>query len=495
MVTDEQVCLLRRKRMAGMTIEAAAAAAGMCERTAREWQSGPLPSACKGARHWRTRGDPFAEVWACEVVPLLEADADGGLEAKTVFAELCRLHPGVFEPGQLRTLQRRIRDWRAVNGSEQEVIFPQDHVPGRMGAIDFTDCRELQVTLCGVAFSHLLFHFVLAWSGWHWVQVAYSETFEALVSGLQGALWALGGVPVMLRMDNMSAATHELRVTGGRSFTKRFQAVLDHYDLRGSRIEPGESHQNGVAEKGHDLLKSALDQELRLRGSRDFESVEAWGQFVNAVIEKHFHQPRAARQAEERRVLRALPSSRIPDYTRFTVQVRRWSTVEIARRIYSVPSRLIGHEVEVRQYAERLEVRYKGRLVETLPRLRGDSPHRVDYRHVIWSLVRKPGAFACYRFREDLFPTLVFRRAYDALRQGRGERADVEYVRILHLAAASGEAAVGRALDTLLAEPGRLDYATVKALVQPEQVEVPDVHIAAPDFAEYDALLVSGAEA
>ena len=103
--------------MAGMTIEAAAAAAGMCERTAREWQSGPLPSACKGARHWRTRGDPFAEVWACEVVPLLEADADGGLEAKTVFAELCRLHPGVFEPGQLRTLQRRIRDWRAVNGS------------------------------------------------------------------------------------------------------------------------------------------------------------------------------------------------------------------------------------------------------------------------------------------------------------------------------------------------------------------------------------------
>lgn len=293
----------------------------------------------------------------------------------------------------------------------------------------------------------------------------------------------------------MSAATHELRATGGRSFTKRFQAVLDHYDLRGSRIEPSESHQNGVAEKGHDLLKSALDQALRLRGSREFASIEAWVVFVEQVIEERFHFGRAARLADERKALRPLPASRIPDYTRLLVQVRRWSTIEVGKRTYSVPSRLIGHEVEVRQYAERLEIRYKGRPVETLPRLRGDSGHRVDYRRVIWSLVRKPGAFACYRFREELFPTLVFRRAYDALRDVRGERADVEYVRILHLAASTSEAAVERALEALLSHGKRFDYSAVKAAVAPTQIAVPQVHIEAPNLADYDSLLVTGGEA
>jgi hypothetical protein len=494
MVTEEQVRLLRRKRMDGLTLVAAAAASGMSERTGRKWQRGPLPAQPREPRSWRTRPDPFAAVWESDIVPLLEADTDGGLETKTIFDELCRRRPGIFELGQLRTLQRRVRDWRAVQGPEQEVIFPQTHVVGRMGALDFTDCRELCITVGGLPFGHLLFHFVLAWSGWHWVQVAYSETFEALVSGLQGALWALGGVPTMVRMDNMSAATHELKRDHGRSFTKRFQAVLDHYDLRGSRIEPGESHQNGVAEKGHDLLKSALDQALRIRGSREFGSIEAWLRFVDTVIEERFHRGRAARVEEERRSLRKLPSSRVPEYTRLTTQVRRWSTIEVGKRSYSVPSRLIGHEVEIRQYSERLEVRYKGRLVETLPRLRGTAGNRIDYRHVIRSLARKPGAFACYRYREELFPSLVFRQAYDALRVGRGDRADVEYVRILDLAAHTGEAMVEAALDGLLNRAEAFDYATLKTLVQPQTVCVPFVHIEAPDLSQYD-LLIAGDDA
>ena len=492
MVSDGQVRLLRKKRMKGMTLEAAASAAGMSERAARKWQRGPLPSATKKPRQWRTRPDPFAEVWRTEVEPLLRADEEGKLEAKTIFEELCRKHPDTFEPGQLRTLQRQVRTWKAQHGPDKEVYFPQEHVPGRMGSLDFTHATELGVTIRGDLFVHLFFQLVLAWSKWRYVQLAYAETFEALSSGLQNALWALGGVPEMVRLDNMSAATHELAQARGRALTKRFAALVEHYGLRASRIRPGESHENGVVEKAHDLLKSALEQALLLRGSRDFASVDDYLAFVARVVEDTFLRGCEARLAEERAVLRPLPSSRVPDYTRVMVAVRKWSTIHVGGHIYSVPSRLRDHEVEARIHADTIEIWYANKLVETLPRLRGAKTHRIDYRHVIWSLARKPGAFAAYRFREDLFPSLTFRRAYDALRSHRGDRADVEYVRILHLAASTAERPVERALAELLEGGERFDYAAVKALAQPEQPAIPELCIAVPDFGCYDALLAAG---
>lgn len=348
---------------------------------------------------------------------------------------------------------------------------------------------ELGITIAGVAFVHMFFHLVLPYSGWHYVDLAFGETFEALVKGLQNALFALGGVPERLRMDNLSAATHELRKTGGRTLTSRSKGVLDHFDLDSSRIQPGEAHENGVVEKGHDLFKSAIDQALRLRGSRDFPTVDVYLAFVAHIVERDLHSGRGTKFAEERSALRPLPSSRLPEYTRLVVQVRRWSTIQIAKRPYSVPSRLIGHEVEARLFADVVEVRYAGRLVETMPRLRGDAPHRIDYRHVIWSLVRKPGAFAQYRYREDLFPSLVFRRAYDALRERRGDRADVEYVRVLHLAGSTSEATVERTFVELLDSGAAWDYATLKSLTQPSDPATPTVHVGIPDLAEYDRLL------
>lgn len=494
MVSDRQVRLLRKKRMEGMTLQAAAAAAGMSERTARTWQRGPLPSEAKKERGWRTRQDPFEQVWASEVEPLLVADTEGKLEAKTIFEELCRRRPGEFEPGQVRTLQRRVRDWRAQHGPAKEVMFPQVHAPGKMASMDFTHATELGVTIAGAAFAHLFFQFVLAFSGWRWVQIAHGETFEALVSGLQNALWALGGVPEMVRLDNLSAATHELARSGGRVLSARFADVLGHYGLRASRIRPGESHENGVVEKAHDLLKSALEQALVLRGSRDFASVEAYTAFVARLVEEKFHRSREGRIAEERALLRPLPQSRVPDFTRVLVQVRKWSTIHVGGRIYSVPSRLIGLEVEARIYADIVEVRHGGKVLETMPRLRGEHTHRIDYRHVVWSLVRKPGAFAAYRFREDLFPSLVFRRAYDALRARRGDRADVEYVRILHLAASTHEPTVERALAEVLERGEPFDYAAIKAQAKPEEPAVPQVRIGVPDLAHYDLLLAAGGE-
>lgn len=494
MVSDRQVRLLRKKRMDKKTLEAAAAAAGMTERTARTWQRGALPSETKEPRVWRTRPDPFVEVWSTEVEPLLVSDKEGKLEAKTIFAALCRKKVGVFEAGQLRTLQRRVREWRAERGPDKEVYFPQEHVPGRMGSMDFTHATELGITIAGVLFVHMFFEFVLAYSGWRFVQLAFGETFEALVKGLQGALWALGGVPQRVRQDNLSAATHELVKTGGRGLTRRFAEVVEHYGFDPSRIRPGESHENGVVEKAHHLLKSALEQALLLRGSRDFPSVEAYMAFVGRIVEETFLQGREARLAEERAVLKPLPSSRVPEYTRVVVDVRKWSTVPVGGHIYSVPSRLIGHEVEARVYADVVEIRYANKTVETMPRLRGEGAHRIDYRHVIWSLVRKPGAFAAYRYREDLFPSLVFRRAYDALRTRRGDRADVEYVRVLHLAASTRELAVEQALAAFLERGEAFDYAAVKALAQPVKPAVPVLHIGVPDLRRYDALLAAGGE-
>jgi Mu transposase, C-terminal domain len=490
MVTDRQVRLLRSKRMEGKTLEVAAAAAGMSERTARAWQRGAMPSATKKERTWRTRPDPFAEVWSSDVEPLLRGDEGGRLQATTIIDHLIGRYPGRFEPGQVRTLQRHLRRWRAMHGPEREVFFPQAHQPGFLGSLDFTHTGELKITIAGVAYVHLLFQFVMAWSGWRHVAIALGETYEALLSGLQGALWSLGGVPRRVRLDNMSAATHELVSTGGRTLTRRFAHVVDHYDFEASRIEPGEAHQNGIAEKAHDLLKTALDQALIVRGSRDFATIEAYLVFVREIVERRFHRGREAAISEERAALAPLPAHRLPEYTRVSAKVRRWSTVHVAGRVYSVPSRLIGHEVDARVHPDVVEIWLGGSLLETMPRLRGDQNHRIDYRHVIWSLVRKPGAFAAYRYREDLFPTVTFRRAYDALRVGRGDRADVEYVRILHLAASTSESAVERALVARLAEHAPFDYVAVKALAQPAAPEVPHVEISVPDLRDYDHLIV-----
>lgn len=492
MKTDAEVRLLRRKLMENKTLEAAAAAAGMSEETARKWRQGPMPSETKKPRHWRTRPDVFGDVWADEIEPLLEADEDGTLEAQTVLAELQRRHPEGFTEGQLRTLQRRFRDWRALHGPAKPVMFPQSHPPGREGAFDFTHATELGVTILGVALRHLLFVFRLSASGWTWLEVAYGETYEALLSGLQGALWALSGVPEVVRHDNLSAATHELKKSSGRSLTKRFADVLEHYGFDSTRIRPGQSHENGGAEKNNDLVKSALRQALKLRGSADFESVDAYLAFAREVVGKTINQRAATRLAEERPYLRPLPSAPVPCYTTSTPTVRSWSTIRVAGRSYSVPSRLIGHQVEARLHPDVVEVRYKGKLVETMPRLRGERTTYIDYRHIIWSLVRKPGAFARYKYREELFPTLTFRRAYDALVVARGGRADIEYVRILHLAASTMEATVERALETLLISDEPFDYAAVKVIAKPEDTPVPQLSISSPNLADYDALLITG---
>ena len=452
--------------MRGKSQQAAAAASGMSERSVRTWRKGPLPSEKKVKRRQRTRPDPFAGVWDEEIVPLLKADVEGILAAPTILEWLDERHPGSFGRSHLRTLQRRMRDWRALNGPDREVYFEQEHPPGREAQMDFTHCGELGVTIGGEPFPHLMFQFVLSHSGWRYVEVAYGETFTALVSGLQGALWELGGVPEVVRTDNLSAATHELKDSKGRAFNERYQAILDHYGLKATRTNPRSSHENGVAEQGHRRLKDSIAQALVLRGSSDFESVERYTRFVRSIVDRRNRLVRE-KVAREHPHLRALPPAPVPEYVGYRATVRKWSTIRVNSRTYSVPSRLIGVTVDVRLYPDHIEVYYKGHLVESMERIRGKGEARIDYRHIIGSLVRKPGAFARYRFREQMYPSHTFRLAYDAMRGWKGERADVDYVRILHLAATTMEADVERALRRLLASRVRFDYAVVKRLAAP----------------------------
>jgi len=487
MTTNQQVRLLMSLINKGIVLSTAAAKSGMSERTARKYrQAGKPPSELQVAHDWRTRPDPFKEVWP-EIEALLEQD--GGLQAKTVFEELLRRDPEGFQPGQLRTLQRRVRDWRAVHGEDQEVYFGQRHQPGEQSQSDFTDMRSLGVVVAGEGFGHLAYHFVLTYSNWEWVKLCYSETFEALSEGLQEALWRLGGVPQEHRTDNLSAATHELAKSRGRGFTERYRELLGHYGLRGSKNTPGRAHENGDVESSHGSLKNAVDQRLRLRGSREFDSLEAyWGMVERLVSERNLG--RGARLAEERTRLRPLPTRVVPAYRDEEVRVKRTGLIRVAGKPYSLPSRLIGHRVHVRLCADHLEVRYRGTLVARPDRVRGDGLEGIDYRHLVHSLVRKPGGFRRYVYREALFPTPVFRRAYDTLAERSQQWADLEYVRILYLAAMTMQCEVEAALEALL-EVGEVpEYDAVKAKVQPSEPSAcPLVHVEVPDLEFYDALL------
>ncbi len=488
MVTDKQVRLLMSLINKGMPQVTAAAKAGMSERTARKYvRCGSMPSALKAPRTWRTRPDPFGEVWP-EIETLLHQD--GGLQAKTVWGELNERYPGRFGAGTLRTLQRRFHAWRARSGPQREVYFPQIHRPGVQAQSDFTDMRRLEIRIGGEPFPHLLYHFVLTYSNWEAASICPSESFESLSTGLQGALWRLGGVPLEHRTDNLSAATHELADSGGRDFTVRYRELLDHYGLRASRNFPGNAHENGVVESVNGGLKTAIDQRLRLRGSRDFPSRDAYQGFIEACLAAR-NATRGSWLEEERPHLRPLPARALPSYRELYATVSRSSTVRILKRSYSVSSRLRGCRLRVRLHADIIELEYRGECLAVMDRLVGTETRRIDYRHIIHTLVRKPGAFRNYVFRDALFPSLEYRRAYDVLLAGSAEQADLNYVRILHLAATDGEQRVREVLAALLSAGALPTYEAVRARVRGPCTPngVPCLDLSPPDLSVYDRLL------
>jgi transposase len=467
----------------GRPLSVSAKRSGMSENTARKYHRQGGPTA-KVTRSYRTRRDPFEAVWP-EIEKLMEEAP--GLEALSVFEVLRTRSDVTFSDGQLRTLQRRIRRWRASRGPEKEIMFPQEHRPGEAGQSDFTTMNELGVVIGGEPFDHLLYHFVLPYSNWETARICFSESFESLVAGLQGALWELGRAPHKHRTDNLSAATHELS-DGGRSFNEKYQAALRHYGMVGDRNTPGRGHENGDVEQAHHRLKRALEQTLLLRGSRDFADRRSYEEFLVKVVGGR-NRGRSGKLLEELALMAELPGVRLAEYRSEKVHVGAFSTLRAGKNTYSVPSRLIGEEVEARLYSESVEVIYAGETVCRMDRLRGESNARIDYRHVIFSLVRKPGAFRRYRYREALFPSVVFRQAYDLLDEALGERADTEYVRILHLAATTTETRVEEALASLMERGELKGYASVREATREEMVVVPFCQIPEVDLSTYDLCL------
>jgi hypothetical protein len=497
--SDAQVRKLMEEMSKHGRVGVAAMMAGMDRKTARKYvKAGKLPSEMKTARTWKTRDDPFEEDWP-ELERLLEGAPE--LEAKTLLEDLLDKHPGRYEPGQLRTLQRRVRRWRATKGPDQEVMLAQRHRPGEASQGDFTWMTKLGVTIAGELFVHMLFVFVLPFSNWTWATVCRSESMAALRRGLQRALFQLGRVTEWHQTDNSTAATHRvpkdkqvIDESGGRRrpFNEDYLALMRHFGMKPRTTEVNEKEQNGDVEARNGALKRKLEQMLLLRGSRDFEDVAAWQRFVDEVNRKA-NKARSRRVTEELSVMRELSVDKLPEYKELTSVVSEWSTIRVKHNGYSVPSRLIGHELKIHLYEDHIEA-YLGNSTDAeliCERLRGRGGRRIDYRHVIWSLVRKPGGFARYVYREEMFPSPVFRKAYDAIQTPhRGTSGDLDYLRILHLAATTFEADVEAALELLLDARETITSDRVKAVAGNATLPAaPALEPGKVDLTTYDQLL------
>jgi len=484
--TDAQVRKLMENYHGFGTLEKAALRAGMSRNTASKYvKEGRLPSELKQPRTWRTRENPFVADWA-EVESCLESAPE--LEGKALFEHLCRLHPGRYQAGQLRTFQRHVKQWRAQWGPEKEVYFAQEHRAGEAMQTDFTCANELGVTIAGEAFPHLLCHAVLPYSNWGWLTVCHSESLLALRRGIQAAVFELGRVPEYHQTDNSTAATHDLRQGSDRGFNEEYAAVMRHLGMQPRTTRVGAKEQNGDVEALNGALKRRLEQHLLLRGHRDFESVETYESWLQA-LQRPSNQLRQKRLTEELAVMRPLRVERLVEWVEKQVVVSSWSTIHLKGHTYSVPSRLIGERVVVRLWEDRVEVLYGGQLQLATPRLRGQRKRRIDYRHVIWSLVKKPGAFARYKYREEMFPTLVFRRAYDSLLEACEGRADLEYLRVLHLAASTMESEVARVLEEVLAAGEVPRFERVRPRIDTEAPPSPSLAPLQVELGEYDTLL------
>lgn len=413
---------------------------------------------------------------------------DFGLEAKTIMEWLESLYPGRFQEGQIRTLRRRIREWRVLEGPDaKEVFFRQTLIPGRQSQSDYTYCNALEVTIDGQDFPHLLFHFMLPYSRWEFVWICFTESYETLTTGYQRAVLELGAVAEEHRTDNLAAAVpigeHERHV-----FQKRWKDFLDHFGVKPSANNPGCSNENGSVEKSHDLFKHALDQRLRLRGSRNFRNLEDYEGFLQTMVRER-NRSHKERVQEELKVLQQLPKGNWDEPKEYSASVTAWSTISVDKVVYSVPSRFIGQKLKALAYYDMVKVYFGRHLVLEVAR-QSSGGRCINYRHIIFHLLKKPGAFRNYQFREELFPRLIFRQAYDALGKFDDSRADKEYLKILHQAAVGSETAVAAALQELI-EMNRVPLSDAVRQICERPRTAPNVTVFAPSLKDYDSLLDS----
>lgn len=489
MITKQQYRKLMSEYQETGNVSVSAMKAGMSRPTAQKYlKAGQPPQELQGKHTWRTREDPLEEIWPQALV-MLEESPD--LEAKALFEYLGERSPWAVQEKQLRTFQRRVKVWRLQHGPDKEVFFPQDWEAGRAIQLDWTNANELAVTISGQPYEHQLCHCVLPHSNWDWATRCLSESLLSCRQGLQEALPRLGKVPRELRVDNSSAATHRVGGGGtGREFNEQFASLCAHYGLVPRTIGIDRPNENGDVESSNGHLKRRLRQHLLLRGSRDFESETAYERFLEQVLERG-NRSRQEKVAAELAVMKPLPPTRLSEYDELTCTVGMASTIRVKKVGYSVPARLIGQELKVEVYERELRL-YSGReLLLVLPRQGGDRGVVLDYRHVIDHLLRKPGAFERYRYREQLFPSRSFRQAHDHLVGKHGQRGGaVEYLRLLKLASEVGESDIEVMLADYLTPPyPAWSVQELRRLLQPESRPVIELIELQPECHSYDALL------
>jgi len=489
MITKQQYRKLMNEYQATDNVTNSALKAAMSRPTARKYVTAAQPPQELQAKHnWRTRKDPLVEIWPQAEAMLAEAP---DLEAKTLFEHLWERSPWAVQEKHLRTFQRRVKLWRLAHGADLEVFFAQDWEAGRALQLDWTNADELGITIAGEPYAHLLCHCVLPHSNWEWATRCRSESLLSLRQGLQAGLHRLGKVTRELWVDNSSAATH--RIGGGetaRTFNEPFASLCAHYGLIPQTIGIACPNENGDVESSNGHLKRRLRQHLLLRGSRDFETEAAYEGFLEKMLERT-NQGRREKLAAELAVMQALPPTRLSEYDEVICRVGSGSTIRVKKVGYSVPARLIGQELKVEVYERELKL-YSGReLLLSLPRHTGNQGMVLDYRHVIDHLLRKPGAFERYRYREQMFPSRLLRSAYDHLIAQQGQRrGTVEYLRLLKLACDVGMSGVEVMLADYLSPPyPAWSVAELRDLLQPRPQSSVDLAALQPEWRSYDALL------
>jgi hypothetical protein len=474
------------------TTAVAAAKASISTATAyRIEKDARLPSQRKVSRQ-RRRPDPLADIFDAEIVPLLKAAP--AIRPVAIFEEMLRRHPELGA-GIRRTIERRVRSWRAIHGEEQEVIFRQTHEPGRLGLSDFTDMASAGVTIAGQPLDHRLYHFRLAYSGFEHAHVVLGgESFVALAEGLQNALWSLGGVPREHRSDSLSAAFRNLDRDARTDLTRRYEDLVAHYGMTATRNNAGIAHENGSIEGPHGHLKRAINDALLMRGSSDFDDLAAYRRFVDEIVSR-CNVRHSKRIDIERAELQELPVRRTSDYEEVTVRVTSSGGFTLRKVFYTVPSRLIGHRLRVRLFDDRLDIFIGGTQLMILPRGRaspsGKHDQVVNYRHVIHSLRRKPMALLNLVYRDRLFPREAYRRTFDMLMDRLPERqACRTMVELLALAHERGcESELADQLDASLQVRRLPDMVALRERFAPDPSRLPNVVVRLAPLNAYEALI------
>jgi len=495
-ITKQQVKLyMKYRKRQSVSQETCSAKAGFSIRSAYTIEQGHhYTQKPRRPRAYKTRTSPIDQVWANELVPMLEANPE--LQPKTLLIYLQRTHLdeqglSLYGESVLRTLQRRVACWLGQNGKGKDVIFPQVHVPGQQSLSDFTQMNRDDILIQGKPFKHMLYHFRLVYSKWSYVKVIQGgESFQALSEGLQEALFQLGGATKEHRTDSLSAAFKNLSPTAKEDLTVQYHALCVHYGMEPTRNNKGASHENGSVESSHGHLKNRISQELVLRGSHHFDSVSAYEAWVQDIVLSS-NKRNSKNFSIEKNALQPLPISKAMDYELISITVSNLSLIVIRNMTYSVPSRLAGHTLTVHLYQRRI-VGYLGgsQVIEIARKYRREQSTRyvIDYRHIIHALIKKPRAFRFCKYRDEILPNTTYQQIWqylDATEQK--EVAAKTMLRLLKLAADHDcEEILGQHVLFLIQAKAQLDIQVIERDFNSSNPILPAIDCKQHTLADYD---------